>query len=232
MWFQNFFNPLTSTSTRRRPIRRNPRASRLYLETLEDRRLLAFLAPVDYDAGTNPQAVATADKDSGLHIDSGSWDPNSILVRFRPNAGPAAAVEGTRLGRELSLVPGLRSVRLDPGTDVAKALDAYRADPDVLYASPNYLVRALDIPNDPDYTNLWGLNNSGQTGGTSDADIDHAELAFQGNGSTVVAVIDTGIDYTHPDLAGNIWTNVAEAGGAGGVDDDGNGYVDDIHGYD
>src|SRR5262249_5678047 len=104
--------------------------------------------------------------------------------------------------------------------------------PDVLYASPNYRVHALDIPNDPGYVNLWGLNNTGQTGGTPDADIDHAELTFQGNGSTVVAVIDTGIDYTHPDLAAHIWTNAAEAGGAPGVDDDGNGYVDDVHGYD
>src|SRR5262249_16218266 len=55
----------------------------------------------------------------GLQVDPGSWDPDSILVRFRSDAGPAAAVAGTRLGRDLSLVPGLRSVRLDSGVDVA-----------------------------------------------------------------------------------------------------------------
>jgi subtilisin family serine protease len=166
----------------------------------------------------------------GFEIDAESWDPTSILVRFRPNT--ASALEGTHLGRELSIVSGLHSVRLDAGMDVDKALEAYRADPDVFYVSPNYLVRALDIPNDPDYPLLWGMNNEEQTGGTFDADIDHAELTFQGNGSTVVAIIDTGIDYTHPDLAGNIWTNILEANGAAGTDDDGNGYIDDVHGYD
>ena len=185
-------------------------------------RLIPYLECVEERAV--PSAVG------GLEVDPNSWDARSILVRFRPDT--AAALAGTQLGSELKLVPGLHAVRLDSGMDVEKALDAYRADPDVLYASPNYIVRALDIPNDPSYSSLWGLNNTGQTGGSPDADIDHAELNFQGNGSTVVAIIDTGIDYTHPDLAGNIWTNSAEAGGTVGVDDDRNGYVDDIHGYD
>ena len=91
---------------------------------------------------------------SGLQVDADSWDPSSILVRFRPNT--ASALEGTHLGRELSIVSGLHSVRLDAGMDVDKALEAYRADPDVLYVSPNYLVRALDIPNDPDYASCGG----------------------------------------------------------------------------
>jgi subtilisin family serine protease len=166
----------------------------------------------------------------GFEVDSASWDAHSILVRFRANA--EEALEGTHIRSEFTSVPGLCAISLDLGVDVAKALDAYRADPDVMYASPNYIVHALDIPDDPGYPNLWGLNNTGQTGGTPDADIDAAELTFEGNGSTIVAIIDTGIDYTHPDLAANIWTNSAEAGGVAGVDDDGNGYVDDIHGYD
>jgi subtilisin family serine protease len=165
----------------------------------------------------------------GLEVDSGAWDSHSILVRFQP--GTEEALAGTHLGATFSSVPGLRSIQLDAGLDVLKALDAYRADADVLYASPNYIVHALDIPNDPGYTNLWGLNNTGQTGGTPDADIDAAELGFQGNGSTIVAIIDTGIDYTHPDLAANIWTNPGETPGDG-IDNDTNGYIDDIHGYD
>ncbi|MBN2474057.1 MAG: S8 family serine peptidase [Pirellulales bacterium] len=88
-------------------------------------------------------------------------------------------------------------------------------------------------PDDPQYERLWGLENAGQTGGTAGADIE-AEAAWDistGAGSIVVGVIDTGVDYTHPDLAANIWTNPGEIAG-NGFDDDGNGFVDDVHGYD
>src|SRR5262249_48878129 len=83
------------------------------------------------------------------------------------------------------------------------------------------------------FSSLWGLHNTGQTGGTPDADIDAPEAwdVTTGSSSVVVAVIDTGVDYTHPDLAANIWTNAGEVPG-NGVDDDHNGYVDDVHGYD
>jgi subtilisin family serine protease len=102
---------------------------------------------------------------------------------------------------------------------------------------PNFAVWADDVPpSDPLYNNgtLWGLNNSGQNGGTADADIDAPEAwgVATGDGSVVVGVIDTGVDYSHPDLQGDIWTNTAEANGTPGFDDDNNGYVDDVHGYD
>jgi len=84
---------------------------------------------------------------------------------------------------------------------------------------------------------LWGLHNTGQTiggqAGTADADIDAPEAwnTLTGNPGTVVAVIDEGIDLNHPDLRDNIWTNPGEIPG-NGIDDDANGYVDDVHGYD
>ena len=84
-----------------------------------------------------------------------------------------------------------------------------------------------------EYDSLWGLNNQGQTGGTADADI-HAEEAWEittGSSNTIVAVVDTGVDYLHPDLAANMWSNPGEIAGDG-IDNDGNGYVDDVHGYD
>src|SRR5690606_6064438 len=103
----------------------------------------------------------------------------------------------------------------------------------VAFAEPDYRSYALATPNDPSYGELWGLHNTGQTAGIADADIDAGEAwsSTQGNSGTLVAVIDTGVDYLHPDLSANIWTNPGEIAGDG-VDNDHNGYVDDVHGYD
>ncbi len=89
------------------------------------------------------------------------------------------------------------------------------------------------VANDPDYSKLYGLNNTGQTGGTSDADIDAPEAwdITTGSASTIVAVTDTGVDINHPDLKNNIWVNSGETAG-NKIDDDKNGYVDDVNGYD
>ena len=108
----------------------------------------------------------------------------------------------------------------------------------VEFSEPNYIYRANKTPNDPMYGQLWGMKNIGQADsdgqvGVAGVDID-AEAAWEittGNKNTLVAIIDTGIDYNHPDIKANIWTNAAEANGTVGVDDDGNGVIDDIHGY-
>ncbi|MCA9973103.1 MAG: S8 family serine peptidase, partial [Anaerolineales bacterium] len=101
------------------------------------------------------------------------------------------------------------------------------------YVVPNSYHYLDAIPNDTDFSLLYGLNNTGQTGGTSDADIDAPEAwdITTGSHNVVVAVIDSGMDLTHPDLAANLWTNPGEIA-ANGIDDDGNGFVDDVHGWD
>jgi subtilisin family serine protease len=89
------------------------------------------------------------------------------------------------------------------------------------------------IPNDTNFSEQWALDNTGQTGGTPDCDIDAPEAweIETGNGDVVIAIIDTGIDYTHPELVNKIWTNEDEIPD-NGIDDDNNGYIDDYHGYD
>ncbi|MBI3466962.1 MAG: S8 family serine peptidase, partial [Planctomycetes bacterium] len=146
----------------------------------------------------------------------------------------AAIPASSDVGPEVPLVPGLRKVRLPATVDVDTALAAYRSNPLVLYAQPNYRLRLAATPNDPEFSQLWGLNNTGQTGGTSGADIGAPQAwdATTGSGNTIVAVIDTGVDYAHPDLAANMWINAAELNGRRNRDDDGNGYVDDVYGYD
>ena len=108
--------------------------------------------------------------------------------------------------------------------------------PLIRYAEPDFIVNANVLPNDPGFTNLWGLDNTGQSSGLADADIDAPE-AWQittGSDAVKVAVIDTGIDASfttaHPDLQANLWINPDET--VNGLDDDGNGYIDDVRGWD
>ncbi|MBF0205672.1 MAG: S8 family serine peptidase [Oligoflexia bacterium] len=123
-----------------------------------------------------------------------------------------------------------------------------RQSPMVEIAEPNYIVHVLTaentdsvIPNDPMFSKLWGLKNTGnnlpnfvENKGVAGADIDalRAWEISTGSRSIKIAIIDTGIDYGHPDIKDNMWVNRAEAQGQAGVDDDGNGFVDDIYGYD
>ncbi|MCF6149238.1 MAG: S8 family serine peptidase [Candidatus Kuenenia sp.] len=102
----------------------------------------------------------------------------------------------------------------------------------IKYAEPDYVMQADVSPNDPSFNDLWGLHNTGVFG-TADADIDAPEAwdITTGNANIVVAVIDTGVDYTHEDLAANMWINPYEIAG-NNIDDDGNGYIDDIYGID
>jgi subtilisin family serine protease len=167
-------------------------------------------------------------------------------VRFRPGtstADRATANQAERAQEIRSLrVPRVFLLRLPAGREVGEAAAAYERKPNVEYAEPNFIDRpAATVPNDPSFGQLWGLHNTGQsvngTSGTVDADVDAPEAWDLGTGGlgVTVGVADTGIAYDHPDLASNIWTNSAESGGgkeSNGIDDDGNGWIDDVHGYD
>jgi subtilisin family serine protease len=173
-------------------------------------------------------------------------DEATVLVRFKPGASQsvrAAArsqIGGSRL-RSFALVPGLEVLRLGPGLDVDQVLAILRRLPSVAYAHPNIVIHIdQQLPSDEFFAEQWALHNTGQGSaygvwlpGTPDADIDWPEAWAGGGGNgAVVAILDTGIDYRHTDLGPNVWMNAAEVNGSPGVDDDSNGYVDDIRGWD
>lgn len=188
--------------------------------------------------------------------------PNEVLVKFRDNGaeisslrGAIAQVQGTVINyhkhpiesaewdsavlstRSFVSFPLLVRLQVPEGLGTERAISLLRENPLVEWAEPNGIVRATTTPNDTYFSTLWGLYNTTQSGGTSRADI-HAPEAWDivtESPDVVIAVIDSGIDYTHPDLNDNIWINAGEYGSGketNGIDDDGNGYVDDWHGWD
>jgi len=165
---------------------------------------------------------------------AGEYAPNELLVHYSPSMNIAArdaALSGqraTRLRRFGRL--NLDHIRVPSNMSMQAALAAFRAIPGVAYVQPNYIRHAIQSPqsappNDPSWLDgsLWGLQKI------------QAQQAWTnfttGDGSVIIASIDTGIDYTHPDLAPNMWRNPLEIPG-NGIDDDGDGYVDDVYGID
>jgi subtilisin family serine protease len=140
-------------------------------------------------------------------------------------------MQATSLKR-FRVVKNLDLVKLPAGVSVQEAVVSYQRNPDVLYAEPDYIVEALITPNDPFFGSQWNLYNTGQNSGTPGADIDalSAWNITLGSNDVVVAIIDTGVDYTHQDLAANMWRNTDC--NSNGIDDDGNGFIDDCYGID
>lgn len=134
--------------------------------------------------------------------------------------------------------------QLEAGANMGDVLKALNERDDIAYAEPNYPQHILATPNDTYYNELWGFENTGQNfystyhdvkSGTPGVDTGWSDIYGTADFPTdevVVAVIDTGVDYEHLDIINQMWTNDAELNGVAGVDDDGNGYVDDIYGID
>ncbi len=247
-----FFAASSSTESSVRSLRRALRLP----ERLEDRRLLS-LAPLAFgqpDANwfadvaspfgplsLEERAVATVRDSSGAaaidEVAASRWivqleDTAVSDLSSLDAAGPLLSGDSARFAvvRGLGMPGQLLVCAFGGSAEVAAALDAH---PSVNWFERDESIQGEAVPNDPHFPWQTGLHNVGQDGGTADADIDAPEAwnANTGSRSVVVAVIDTGVDYTHPDLAANIWTNTAEVPG-NGLDDDHNGFVDDVHGYD
>jgi thermitase len=141
-----------------------------------------------------------------------SYDPGTLLVKFRSGTSAAqqnAALDIPGVGRDRGTIGGLSTHVVSVSQDPAGLARVLNRSSVVAYAEPNFVLHALATPNDPMYSAEYGLNNTGQTGGTADADIDAPEgwdlaglAAFPNTGGVKVGIVDTGIDQTHPDLAG------------------------------
>ncbi|CAN5570099.1 hypothetical protein BH20ACT19_BH20ACT19_06610 [soil metagenome] len=171
--------------------------------------------------------------------------PGEVIVRFEQGAGPAdraAARDRADVDFERGLgLSGLQLVQAEPGQSATRAIEDLERSDEVAYAEPNFRRSLQAAPSDTHFGLQWGLHNSGQligpAAGVADADIDAPEAwaLTTGAPSVTVAVIDSGVDSSHPDLAPNIWANPGESGSGretNRVDDDRNGYVDDAAGWD
>ncbi|MHC4529595.1 MAG: S8 family peptidase [Planctomycetota bacterium] len=185
--------------------------------------------PKDHDFTKIPQGAA--------------YKAGELLVHFMPKANGSqqsraeknavlAAIGAGNIKRSYRLVPGLTVVKLPEGLTVENALKRFKGKGEVLYAEPNYEVYALATPNDPNFSDLWGMYNTGQTGGTSDADIDAPEAWDWETDANemIVGVIDSGVDYDHEDLAANMWTDANGSHGYDFVNDDNDPMDDHAHG--
>jgi thermitase len=178
--------------------------------------------------------------------------PGEVLVKVKPGLKGRFLAKKSLLGaeikKELSLLHGSYLLLKSNSKSTQALVSALKSLPEVAFAEPNYIYKISGFesslsPADPMYGKLWGLKNTGSnepdrnggnstTPGVEGADV-QAEKAWtitRGSKKVVVAVIDTGIDYNHPDLKNNMWVNEKEIAG-NNVDDDGNGYIDDVYGW-
>ncbi len=180
----------------------------------------------------------------------GGIKQSNLAPAMRQQKNALHAGMGATLRKELRLI-NADVITVPPGMGLEEAARRYALQPGVSFVQPNYVYHAVGLPDDPCFPFvpsssgppndqlLWGLHTTAEDGSpippdaVFDMDIDAAEAweVTTGSSSVVVAVIDTGVDYTHPDIAANMWTNLGEIAG-NGIDDDGNGLIDDIHGYD
>lgn len=181
-----------------------------------------------------PRGITPADAKRG-------YKRGEVITRFKPGKsldvlGASAKAKGLKVVKQLDKTLGIQLLKFDSNlsseNDIVKFLKDSRT---VEYAEPNYIYQPAAV-SDPLFGQQWGLKNTGQSikgiPGVAGIDIkaENAWLKTKGNTSTVIAVIDTGTDFNHPDLKNNIWKNPGEVANDG-IDNDGNGYIDDVNGW-
>jgi subtilisin family serine protease len=172
------------------------------------------------------------------------YAPGEVLIKLKDSQ--AGLPELMRIveeiapkhGRIEALSPttakGAYLIRFDKRTPIEETLSSLAADSRIEFAEPNFICSPADtVPNDPFFEFMWDLNNQGPdfvSKPGADVGVLKAWDITTGNRDIVVAVLDTGVDLSHPDLEANAWTNLGEISD-NGIDDDGNGYIDDVRGW-
>ena len=202
---------------------------------------IALVALVCFCVALSPRSPVYSQKIVGTKP---RFVEGEILVKLKSNSlaneGLDRVAELVLPGRAAQVEPietadggGLFLFQFDPSLSVGDAIRNALADPRVEYAEPNYLIRPAEtVPDDEFFNLMWGLSNKGDNSGLAGADIGATRVwdITQGSQDVVVAIVDTGADLSHPDLAPNAWVNPGEVAG-NGVDDDRNGFIDDINGW-
>lgn len=173
---------------------------------------------------------------SSAPLDS-PYQPGNLLVRIKP--GFSFEQTAQKLGSGIqakavdsySLLPGLYLYKFDESRNIDEVLAYFSSKPEVEYAEPNFYYYTMNTPNDPSFSKQWSFENTGQTGGKNDADINALKMweIEKGSKKIAIGIIDSGVDYTHPDLVNNMWNNPGEIPN-NQIDDDKNGYRDDVYG--
>ena len=178
-------------------------------------------------AATQQRTIAMRQAGTTVPVDI---DAHTVLIRFKDTSDTATRDSLCRkvgLGamQTYSLVPGLALVHV--AGNPMDAIAMLKSNPAVDYIEPNYMYYRQATPDDPLFSQLWGMNQAAN----NDIDAPEAWDIYTGDPNYRVAIIDTGIDFNHPDLQGNIWVNPGEIANDG-IDNDGNGYIDDVSGWD
>ncbi|MFC1671206.1 S8 family serine peptidase [Spirochaetota bacterium] len=159
---------------------------------------------------------------TGISAFSQEYAKDRIIIKYR--SGKSDVSKSIKHGKLVKKFKksGLLLLKLNKGKKVRETISELRKNPDIILAEPDYKLKANIIPNDPYFNDLWGVKR---------INAPEAWPINDGSRNIIVAVIDTGVDYNHPDLAQNIWINRGEIPN-NGIDDDSNGYIDDYYGWD
>ncbi|PGA88676.1 S8 family peptidase [Bacillus toyonensis] len=188
-------------------------------------------------------ATKSSVKDSIMHSleQNTNFTQNEVLVKFKKINNPENLKQ---LQNQFSFevqntfpLTQIQLIKFHTDINMKELIQTLNKSPNIEYAEPNYIVSPASSSNDSYYNSLWGLKNIGQNIQGSvgspniDINVEEAWTKTEGSSNITIGIIDTGIDINHPDLKNNIWKNPDEIPGDG-IDNDNNGYIDDIYGWD